>query len=49
MEQEQERLAQQRFLNIAFSMLEEGNPILEAHNAMGGDAVARFHYGCPVR
>ena len=47
MEQEQERLAQQRFLNIAFSMLEEGNPILEAHNAMGGDAVARFHYGCP--
>ena len=44
----QERMEAQRILNIAFSMLEETNPILLAYNRdFGGSAVARFRYGCP--
>ncbi|MBO4836917.1 MAG: C40 family peptidase [Clostridia bacterium] len=44
----QERLESQRILNIAFSMLEENNPILLAYNRdFGGSAVACFQYGCP--
>ncbi|MBQ7454992.1 MAG: C40 family peptidase [Clostridia bacterium] len=43
-----ERIEAQRYLNIAFTMLEEGNPILEAfNNRCGGAAIARFKYGCP--
>ena len=48
MEKQQERLEAQRILNIAFSMLEESNPILLAYNRdFGGSAAARFQYGCP--
>jgi len=44
----QERLEAQRMLNIAFSMLEETNPILLAYNgSLGGSAQPRFRYGCP--
>ena len=44
----EERLENQRMLNIAFSMLEETNPILLAYNDnLGGNAVSRFQYGCP--
>lgn len=44
----QERMEAQRILNIAFTMLEETNPILLAYNRdFGGSAVARFRYGCP--
>ena len=43
-----ERIEAQRYLNIAFTMLEEGNPILERFNNLcGGSAVPRFRYGCP--
>lgn len=42
------RMEGQNMLNIAFSMLEENNPILLAYNAtQGGSAAARFQYGCP--
>lgn len=42
------QLQGQKFLDIAFSMLEETNPILLAYNGlMGGSAAARFQYGCP--
>lgn len=44
----QEQLESRRILNIAFTMLEENNPILLAYNQkLGGTAVARFRYGCP--
>ena len=44
----QARMEARRILNIAFSMLEETNPILLAYNqTQGGSAVARFQYGCP--
>jgi len=48
LEQQQERIAAQRILNIAFTMLEEDNPLLLAYNNdLGGEATARFRYGCP--
>ena len=44
----QDQMEARRILNIAFSMLEENNPILLAYNRdFGGSAVARFQYGCP--
>lgn len=44
----QRQIEDRRMLNIAFSMLEENNPILLAYNgSMNGSAVARFQYGCP--
>lgn len=43
-----ERMEGQKILDIAFSMLEENNPILLAYNEyLGGNAVARFQSGCP--
>ena len=48
LEKQVERIEAQRFLNIAFTMLEETNPVLLAYNAnCGGNVVARFRYGCP--
>lgn len=47
-EEQVKRLEAQRFLNVAFTMLEESNPVLNAYNNnCGGTAVARFKYGCP--
>ena len=44
----QDQMEARRMLNIAFSMLEENNPILLAYNRdLGGSAVPRFQYGCP--
>ncbi len=47
-EEQLARIEAQRFLNVAFTMLEENNPILLAYNQnLGGDVKARFQYGCP--
>lgn len=44
----QQQIEARRTLNIAFTMLEENNPILLAYNQNAqGSAVARFKYGCP--
>ena len=44
----QEQMETRRMLDIAFTMLEETNPILLAYNRdFGGGAAARFQYGCP--
>lgn len=48
LEKQIERIEAQRFLNVAFTMLEKNNPVLLAYNAnCGGDVAARFEYGCP--
>ena len=48
LEKLEEQMEARRILDIAFSMLEENNPILTVYNdLLGGSAVARFKYGCP--
>lgn len=48
LEKQIERIEAQKFLNAAFSMLEEGNPIVNAYNAnCGGAAFPKYQYGAP--
>ena len=43
-----DQLEARRMLDIAFSMVEQDNPLLLAYNRdLGGSAAARFRYGCP--
>jgi len=43
-----QRIEAQRFLNVALTMMEEGNPIVRMYNENCGGAVqARFKYGTP--